>query len=138
LNAFPCSAISAEPPSILIIVPNAPAELEISIGPEYRTAPRKDKSIESYFTFYRFELKNTDNTIKVKTGGEAFEIRINYPMGSYNNIFTLDLKNRTLAPGKSLSRSVTLVILRVVLTLVLKALVLFIFGYRKKGRGRFF
>jgi hypothetical protein len=35
----PCFANSAEPPSILIIVPNAPKDLEISLGEE--TKPLK-------------------------------------------------------------------------------------------------
>jgi hypothetical protein len=136
LNAFPCSANSAQPPSILIIVPNAPADLVISLGPDIVKAQRTDRSFESYFTFYTFALKNPENNnkliIKITSGGESFEIISDSPLKSYNNIFTLDLKNRALTPGKSLSRSAILVSLRLFFTLVLEALVFFLFGYRSK------
>jgi hypothetical protein len=130
LNASLCSANSAEPPSILIIVPNAPADLEISIG--NIKAGRTDKVIESYFTFYRSFLKSSDNTLKITTGGNSFEITLDTPLNSYNNVFTLDLKRQTLNPGKSLSRSITLISLRVALTLIIEGMVFFLFGFKKK------
>lgn len=125
-------ANAAEPPSILIIVPNAPTDLEISIGPDNIKAHRTDKVIESYFTFYRYDLKTADYTLQVTTGGQTFEITLNAPLNSYNNIFTLDLKGQTLTPGKSLSREISLPSLRIILTLIIEAAVFYLFGYRKK------
>ena len=50
---------AAEPPSIVIIVPNAPNNLEISIGSgdTYTIAKKIDKLIETYYTFYSRDLK---------------------------------------------------------------------------------
>jgi hypothetical protein len=126
-----CYANSAEPPSILIIVPNAPNDLEISIGSENK-AFRTDKGIESYFTFYSHQLKFTDYTLKITTGNMTFDIMLDTPLQTYNNIFTLDLESQTLTPGKLLSRSISLFALRLILTLIIEAVVFFLFGYRKK------
>lgn len=54
-----CYGNPAEPPSILIIVPNPPADLEISIdtGNTYIKANEVDKVIEKYYTFYSRELR---------------------------------------------------------------------------------
>ena len=130
ITAPQCEANSAEPPSILIIVPNAPDELEISMG--NIKAGRTNKAFESYYTFYRTDIKSTNNTLRFTTSSRSFEITINVPLASYNNIFTLDLDNQTLAPGKSLSRSIILPSLRIILTLVIEGIVFFLFGYRKK------
>ena len=127
-----CYANAAEPPSILIIVPNAPDDLEISIGPENIKARRTEKVIESYFTFYRYDLKSSDYKVTVTTAGNSFEITLDAPLNSYNNIFTLDLNNKTITPGKSLFRSVSLPSLRIILTLIIEAAIFYLFGYRKK------
>jgi hypothetical protein len=132
VNTAVCYANAGEPPSILIIVPNAPGDLEISIGPENIKAHRIDKAFESYFTFYRFDLRFTDYRVNVTTKDRTFEIVLDTPLESYNNIFTLDLEKRTLIPGKLLSRHITLISLRVVLTLIIEAIVFFLFGYRRK------
>jgi len=125
-------ANAAEPPSILIIVPNAPKDLEISIGPDKIKARRIDKVIESYFTFYRYDLQSSDYTVTVTTSGNSFEITMDTPPRSYNNIYTLDLNNKIMTPGKSLSRSISLPSLRIILTLVIEAIIFYLFGYRKK------
>lgn len=126
---------SAEPPSVLIIVPNAPEDLEISIWSEgdYIKANESDKMVEKYYTFYSRELNNlSDYRLKVSTGDSAFEIRLNEPLKSYNNIFTLDLKKETLVSGKLLSRTITLVSMRIILTLIIEGFVFLLFGYRQK------
>lgn len=122
-------ANSAEPPSILIIVPKAPKDLEINMGTI--KALRTDKAFESYYTFYSRDLKSADTTLRFTTSSKSLEITINVPP-TYNNIFTLDLKNETLSPGKSLSRSIALPSLRIILTLIIEGIVFFLFGYRKK------
>ncbi len=128
-----CYANSAEPPSILIIVPNAPTDLEIVLVPENIKALRTDKTFESYFTFYRYNLnQSSEYTVRVSTGGRAFEITLDTPLKSYNNIFTLNLSSQTLTPGKSLSRLIALTSLRISLTLVIEAIVFFLFGYRSR------
>ena len=130
------SANSAEPPSILIIVPGAPGDLEISIGSqgEYSPANKTSKIFENYYTFYSRELKKSDvYTLKAATGGNSFEITMDGHLSGYNNIFTLDLKNQKLTPGKALPRSILLVSLRILLTLITEGLIFFLFGYRRKA-----
>lgn len=126
---------SAEPPSILIIVPDVPDDLEISIGSgdTYTKANRTDKVNESYYTFFSHELRiANDYTLKIHTGDSNFEILIDKPLQSYNNIFTLDLDNQALLPGKLLSRSIFLVSLRIILTFIIEAMVFWLFGFRNK------
>lgn len=130
-----CFGNSAEPPSILIIVPQAPDNLEIVIGSDnsYSRANTVDKGIEKYYIFYSRELRaGTSYILKVTSGEGAFEIPIEGPLKTFNNIFTLDLKNKTLAPGKLLSRSFFLVTTRITLTLMIEALIFYLMGYRRK------
>ncbi|MDD4873831.1 MAG: hypothetical protein PHE15_02500 [Dehalococcoidales bacterium] len=128
-----CLANSAEPPSIVIIVPNAPDDLEITIGEENIKAGRtENKLIETYFTFYSYQLKATEYTLNFTTGDETFEIKLDTPLEKYNNIFTLDITNRTLTPGTLLSRSIILWSIRIFLTLLIEAAVFYEFGYRQK------
>jgi hypothetical protein len=130
-----CYGNSAEPPSILIIVPNAPEGLEISIGSDslYAKANITDKHIEKYYTFYSQELGNVNKyNININTGDKSFEILIEEPLKKYNNIYTLDLVKQTLTPGKLLTRSVFLVSLRIALTLLIEGIVFWLFGFRNK------
>ena len=130
-----CYGNSAEPPSILIIVNNAPDDLEISIGSEKAIAKAhiSDKVIEKYYTFYSRDLRAAnDYIVKVNTGDSTFEVVLEEPINTYNNIFTMDLTNQTLTPGKSLSRSILLVSLRIALTLLIEAFVFWLFGFRDK------
>lgn len=130
-----CFGNSAEPPSILIIVPNAPDDLEISIGSDNTNikANKTNKIIERFYTFYSEELRMAeDYIINISTGESSFEILLEKPLKKYNNIFTLDLNNQTLTPGKSLPRSILLVSLRVILTLIIEAIVFWLFGFRNK------
>jgi hypothetical protein len=132
---FKCYANSAEPPSILIIVPNASDNLEVSIesGGNVYKSQKIDKLMESYYAFYSSEMKRSnDYVIVVSSENERFEINLDRSLKNYNNIFTLDLTNETLTEGKLLSRSILLVVMRVVLTLIIEALIFWMFGFRKK------
>lgn len=136
-----CYGNSAEPPSILIIVPNAPDDLEISIksGDTYIYANKINKVIETYYTFYSRDLRDSyDYNLKVSSSDSSFEVPLNKPLKSYNNIFTLDIKNKILKRGKALSRSISLVLLRVSLTLIIEGLIFWLFGYRHKKSWKAF
>lgn len=135
IASYTCYGNSAEPPSILLIVPNAPEDLEISIGSDnlYAKANIIDKHIEKYYTFYSQELRNVNKySININTGDKSFEILMEEPLKKYNNIYTLDLVKQTLTPGKLLTRSVFLVSLRITLTLLIEAIVFWLFGFRDK------
>lgn len=126
---------SAEPPSILIIVPNAPDDLEISIGTgdTFTEARETKKLIETHYTFYSREIRIvSDYTFTISTGDINYEIALEKPLKSYNNIYTLDLDAQTLMPGKLLSRSILLVSMRIILTLIIEGILFWQFGFRNK------
>ncbi|HAS04963.1 MAG TPA: hypothetical protein DCR71_04335 [Dehalococcoidia bacterium] len=125
-----CLANAAEPPSIIIIVPNAPQDLEISI--DNMQASRTEKAFESYFSFYSYSFQAVEYTLTVTDGSDVFEIELDSPLKEYNNIYTLDLDKRVLSEGESPSRDILLITIRIALTLLLEALVFFLFGYRQK------
>ncbi|MDD3265215.1 MAG: hypothetical protein PHH02_04785 [Dehalococcoidales bacterium] len=127
-----CYANSAEPPSIMIIVSNAPEDLEIRLLPEGTEASKTTRSYETYYSFYLYELQQGVYSFEVSSGGESFTVKLERPIQKYNNIYTLDLKNQSLASGKSLSRSAFLIFSRVTLTLLVEGLVFLLFGYRRK------
>ncbi|MDD4924549.1 MAG: hypothetical protein PHF74_06960 [Dehalococcoidales bacterium] len=124
------SANSAEPPSIIIIVPNAPQDLEISI--DDIEANRSERAFESYFTFYSYSFQNIKYTLTFTTDNDVFEITLDNPLKEYNNVYTLNLDKQLLTEGKLPSRDILLVTVRIALTLLLEAIVFFLFGYRQK------
>jgi hypothetical protein len=147
-DANVCYANSGPPPSILIIVPNAPDDLTITIEPDNLKALRTDKAFERYFTFYipflsnRTRLRNNlnlpvddyvpDYQVKITSADRTFEVVLDTPLKSYNNIFTLELQSQTLTPGKSLSRTFGLLSISIFFTLVIEGIVFYAFGYRRK------
>jgi len=136
-----CYGNSAEPPSILIIVPNAPEDLEVSIGSGNTNmmANIRDKVIEKYYAFYSSELRIAkDYTVRVSTRESSFEIVLEKPLKKYNNIYTLNLADKTLKPGKLLSRSIILVSMRIIMTLAIEAIIFWLFGFRNKSHGLYF
>jgi hypothetical protein len=125
---------STEPPSIMIIVQNAPNDLEISIGKDnsFTKAKKIDKVLEKYYVFYSREIKGVSKcTLNVKTDNLTFEIDFKKPY-AYRNIYTLNIESQTLTPGKSILRSITLVSMRVILTLIIEGVVFYLFGFRDR------
>ena len=131
-----CHANSAEPPSIVIIVPGAEKDFEISIGSggNFSKARRTVKAFESYYVFYSRDLTaDGDYTLRITTGDTTFEIKMDdKPLKKYHNTYTLNMKNRTLTRGKSTSRTVLLVSFRLIFTLLIEAGVFILFRYREK------
>jgi hypothetical protein len=126
-------ANSAEPPSILIIVPHAPKDLHITFGAAGVEAGRSDRGIESYFTFYSRDLTYGGNyTLTVVTPEETFQMATPEPLDTYNNIFSLNLNNHLLTRGKTPSRFLELFAIRLAPTLLIEGLVFLAFGYRKR------
>ena len=127
-----CYANAPEPPAIIIIVRGAPDDLTINIGPDNTEFHRTDRVIASYYSVYLYDLKSTNYAVKVTTADGTYEIKLGDPPQKYNNVYHLDLENRTLVPGKSSFVSVTSIVLRIIVTLAIEALVFYLFGYRKK------
>lgn len=133
--SFVCGSVvaanAAEPPSIFIIVPNAPDDLRITInGVE---ASRRDKPFEKYYLFYDRDLQSDSvYLLQVSTDGSTFEISLERPFYIYKSVFTLDLNNKVLTPGKNQSRSIAFIILRVLITLMVEGFVFYLFGFRQR------
>jgi len=102
-------------------------------GDAYVKAEKVEKAMEKYYTFYSRHLRDvSDYVFKVTTGNDSYEIAIDKPGERYNQIYTLNLTDRTLTPGKLLSRSVLLILMRVILTLIIEGIVFWMFGFRNK------
>ena len=132
---------AAEPPSIMIIVANAPDDLEISIGKNdsYTDAKVIDKVFEKYYYFYYRDTKESSSyALNIKTNNLEYEVDFEKPIYSYQNIYTLNLDSQTLSPGKSMSRSITLVSMRIVTTLIIEGIVFWLFGFREKRSWKIF
>lgn len=139
--AIPSFANSAEPPSITILTQNPPDDLTLTLtlGEQIIEAKMLDKVFEHYYSFYASSLKNgEDILITMSHSGEKSAIQIEAPPNHYNNIYTLDWEKGTLTPGKAPFRSAKLVGLRVIFTLLLEALVFFLFGFRQYKSWTFF
>jgi len=136
---FPAAvyANAAEPPALVVIIENAPEDVEVSIAGDngLKEARKKTVAWETYYAFYRSSLGDGDEiTLIVSGDGERFEKTVDLKQArEYDTIVTLDFEEQTLEPGKLLSRSILLVTLRVALTLLIEGLVFYLFGFRRKN-----
>jgi len=130
-----CYANSAEPPSLIIISDNVPDNIRATIIENDRVFPigKETKINETYFLLYSFKLNNSkEYKVKFETDDEIFYIDLNGKLNRYNNIYTLNYKKRTLTEGKKIYRSVNLITLRVILTLLIEGFIFYLFKYREK------
>lgn len=134
-------ANSAEPPAIIIITKNAPADISISVNNNSMIGGSKRQTAwETYFAFYYRDLRSDENiNLHVSGRGTSYELTIGKSFfKSYSNIVTLDFQNKTIIEGKLLSRSIFLISLRVSLTLLIEGLIFFLFGFRSKKSWIYF
>ncbi|MGB4589483.1 MAG: hypothetical protein WBI17_09675 [Clostridiaceae bacterium] len=128
-------ANSAEPPSVVILVKNPSKDLLITLLSEQNEINAKVKRIawEGTYVFYSRDMKNGDKyTFKVTSGGESFEVTLSEPVYGYNNIYTLEVHEKTLTPGKYPFRSILLVGIRLFLTLLIESIIFLCFRFRQK------
>ena len=106
ISILPTTALanSAEPPSLVILINNPPDDLSIVLVSNDNQPEARVQRVawEGYYVFYSRDIKNSDiYTFKVTTNGESFECTLEAPLQRYyNNVFTLDISNRELTPGK--------------------------------------
>lgn len=139
---IPINANSAEPPILNVIVSFPPDDLKLSMEYHYDMEDvivvEFQKVInfkEAYFRLFYYNVNKPKNsTLIVESSEKSYRLPLpaNY-LSTYNYLITLDFNNETISDGQTISRSITLVSMRVVLTLILEGLVLFIFGYRRKS-----
>lgn len=129
------SANSAEPPSLVILVNNPPDDLSIVLVSDEKQpeAIVRRAAWEGYYVFYSRHMQaGGEYTFKVTTNGESFDFTLDVPLQRYNNVYTLDISNRELTPGKYSFRSLLLVSIRLLLTLLLEAIIFWLFRFRQK------
>lgn len=129
------SANSAEPPSLVILVNNPPADLSIvMISNENKPeAVIHRVAWEGYYVFYSFDMQTDSEYIfKITSDGDSFECILDTPLLKYNNVFTLDISDRVFTPGEYPFRSVFLVSTRVLLTVLLEGVIFWLFKFRQK------
>lgn len=134
LILFPLIAFanSAEPPSIIIITQNKDIDISIRIDDEFIKLKEIKNIFGRYYTLYSIDLKNKDYVLKIRTDNNEFLVNLDHKLKSYNNVFTLDIKNKKLNIGRTTLRSFLIVSHRVILTIFIEALVFLIFGYKNK------
>ncbi|AET67775.1 hypothetical protein Desor_2171 [Desulfosporosinus orientis DSM 765] len=137
LSALPgtASANSAEPPSLVILVNNPPDDLAIVMVSNDNKPEASVRRVawEGYYVFYSRDMQADGKyRFKVATKGESFECTIDTPLQHYNNVFTLDLAQEKLTPGKYPFRQAILVSIRLLLTLIIEGVVFWLFGFRQR------
>lgn len=137
ISILPVTALanSAEPPSLIILVNNPPEDLSIVLisNENQPEATFRRVAWEGYYVFYsRHMHSNGEYTFKVTTNGESFECTLGGVLKYYNNVATLDLPSHQLKMGKYPFRSVLLVSIRLLLTLLIEGIIFWLFKFREK------
>lgn len=128
------SANSARPPSLIILVKNPPDDLSIVLlTDDYEEQGRFRRSAwEGYYLFNDFDMQNYgDYKFKVTSQGESFVCTIGEYSHSYNDVITLDLSSQKLTLGYYPFRTVLVVSIQLLITLLLESIIFWLFGYRK-------
>jgi len=137
ISILPTTALanSAEPPSLVILINNPPDDLSIVLVSDENKIEAKVRRVawEGYYVLYTRDMQaDSEYTFRVTTNGESFECTLSEPLQHYNNVVTMDLSNREMTLGKYPFRSVLLVSIRILLTLLLEGVIFLIFGFRQK------
>lgn len=134
------SANAAEPPSVTILVSNAPEDLQITVENMDDAAVRvRHRAWETYFRLYMEGIPDENVELLVENGGESFICHLpEETYQYYSNVVTLDLDAQTLIFGQPFWRTPLLVGLRLTLTLLIEGAVFYLLGYRSRGSWIFF
>ncbi len=132
-SALGVSANSAEPPGIIILVPlSDPTNLEIKMT-NTNVSPSpivRFNQLQYNFYNYRFE-QMSPVTFQVNYGTRQFSVAVE-PSSRYNNIYSLDLAKEVLTVEVAPAVQFLIISGRILLTLFLEGLVLFLFGFRQR------
>ncbi|MDF2485959.1 MAG: hypothetical protein K0R46_2127 [Herbinix sp.] len=128
------SANSARPPSLIVLVNNPPGDLSIVLLTDnYEEQGEFRRSAwEGYYLFNSFNMRNYgDYKFKVTSNGESFVCTVGEYSHSYNDVMTLDLSRQKLTQGYYPFRTVLVVSIQLLITLLLEGIIFWLFGYRK-------
>ena len=129
--SVPVYANSAAPPSLTIVVLNAPDEIEIYSADGNEKAHREFSLSDTLFRFYVGET--FQNAIVIRAEGR--ETLLELPaenISGYDNYAVLDYKTMELSAGQPWWRAPLLIFLRVSFTLIIEGIVFLLFGFRAK------
>lgn len=129
------SANSAEPPSLVILINNPPDDLSIVMISNENQPKAKARRVawEGYYVFYSIDMQTSGEYIfRITSNGESFECTLSEPLKKYNTVVTLDLSNQQLTFGKYPFRSLLLVSIRLLLTLLFEGIIFWLFRFRRK------
>lgn len=133
----PVFANAAEPPAIVIIAADAPSDLVVRIyfdsKSQFVEGSKTTNAIETQFKFFWRDIPEKGNYIfEVRYGDERYEIALDKPMQSYHATYTLNLKDKKLIKGETLTRNLILVGLRVGSTVLIEGVIFWFFAFREK------
>lgn len=129
--SVPVYANSAAPPSLTIVVLNAPDDIEIYSADGSEKAYREFSLSDPLFRFY--ESGTFPNAIVIKAEGR--ETLLELPaenISGYDKYAVLDYKTMELSVGQPAWRAPLLIFLRVSFTLIIEGIVFILFGFRTK------
>ncbi|HKL40999.1 MAG TPA: hypothetical protein VJ962_00235 [Clostridia bacterium] len=133
---------SAEPPSLIIVVPSSADGIEISIvgEPDGISDNKISKVFETYHQFYLYDLSKRDTlTVHVNTESKSFNITIDEPLNQYRNTYTLNLEKQILEEGYNRPLlNLFLILVRILLTLLIEGFVFYVLGFRWKQSWHIF
>ncbi|MCL1864751.1 MAG: hypothetical protein FWF73_02955 [Spirochaetes bacterium] len=138
-------ANAAEPPLLTIMVIFPPDDLTLSIrsadGSNTKAVKlyKNQKAWEAYYRFFRWmedaHMPSLEGAVLVvQSNDKNFECLLpEFAFKRYNNLLILNLANESITEDQSPARSILLVSMRVILTLIIEGLIFFAFGYRNKA-----
>lgn len=135
-------ANSAEPPSLIIVVPSMADAVEITVAEQSDELRNNkiSKVFETYHQFYLYDLSERDTlTVHMSTVDKSFDITIDEPLNRYRNTYTLDIDHQTLEKGYDRPLlNLFLILIRILLTLLIEGFVFYVLGFRWKQSWRIF
>lgn len=129
--SVPVYANSAAPPSLTIVVLNAPDDIEIYSADGNEKAHREFSLSDTLFRFY--EGETFQNAIVIRAEGR--ETLLELPaenISGYDKYAVLDYKTMKLSAGQPWWRAPLLIFLRISFTLIIEGIVFLLFGFRAK------
>ncbi len=136
-------ANSSAPPRLTVIVGFPPDDLQLSLrfeeGDESATV-QLHKIQTAWETQYRFTIAMLHTNMSLQNAtlvavsrSKSFECPLPASaLSKYDNVVSLDFTRQTVTDGQTLGRGVSLVSIRVLLTLLLEGALFFLLGYRSK------
>ncbi|MGM0379828.1 MAG: hypothetical protein ACQEQE_08800 [Bacillota bacterium] len=141
INSFICFGNSMEPPGLVIIVNDKVKDIEAYIIYDNNKlkGTKKVWNNEIQFWFMYSEGFKASEDIKIYLKWEKDEkYYIIKKLEGYHNTFTINLNSNNLIKGKSLKRSIKLVGIRFLLTILLEGIILYLIGFRKSRTWKIF